>query len=164
MTGQEIVDAVAAEWSVPVATVRAHVNEQHVVCARAAAMYLLRSRMLWSLPRIGKFLGGFHHTTVLYQLEKHERRLRRDTEYRARLDILVRKFPLPAAGVQTEWTDANVSIGSILRRLATQERMLEGALEKVRLSRRSIEAHSALMVVDDTESGSSSAPVLECAS
>lgn len=44
------------------------------VAARAQAMQILR-RMGFSLPEIGRYMGGKHHTTVLY----HTRNVKPDT-------------------------------------------------------------------------------------
>ena len=38
--------------------------------ARAEVAYLLRARG-WSLPRIGRALGGMHHTSVMHSLKVH---------------------------------------------------------------------------------------------
>lgn len=47
-----------------------------VVKARHEVFYRLRKETTWSLPRIGRFIGGRDHTTVLHGIRKHEMRLR----------------------------------------------------------------------------------------
>lgn len=47
---------------------------------RQEAMWALRQAGRWSLPQIGRALGGFDHTTVLHGVRAHERRLAEDAE------------------------------------------------------------------------------------
>lgn len=42
-----------------------------IPAARFEAFYRLRAEMKWSLPRIGKFMGGRDHTTVMHGILKH---------------------------------------------------------------------------------------------
>jgi chromosomal replication initiation ATPase DnaA len=42
-----------------------------VVDARNEAAWLLR-KLDWSLPAIGRFLGGKHHTTIMHGIRQHE--------------------------------------------------------------------------------------------
>ena len=46
-----------------------------VVPARQEAFYRLREERLLSLPLIGRLMGGFDHTTVLYGYRAHKKRL-----------------------------------------------------------------------------------------
>lgn len=49
-------------------------RSQRIVVARMEACYRLRKETTWSLPRIGKYLGGRDHTTVLHSVRKHAAR------------------------------------------------------------------------------------------
>ena len=49
-------------------------RSQRIVVARMEACYRLRKETTWSLPRIGKFLGGRDHTTILHGVRKHAAR------------------------------------------------------------------------------------------
>ncbi len=49
-------------------------RSQRIVVARMEACYRLRKETTWSLPRIGKFLGGRDHTTILHSVRKHAAR------------------------------------------------------------------------------------------
>jgi chromosomal replication initiator protein len=40
--------------------------------ARQIAMYCMRKLTSYSLPQIGRVFGGFHHTTVLYSIDRVE--------------------------------------------------------------------------------------------
>lgn len=43
--------------------------------ARQELMWLLRQQERWSLPQIGRFLGGRDHTTIIHGVRQHQRRL-----------------------------------------------------------------------------------------
>jgi len=46
--------------------------------ARQAVMYRLRRELGWSTPRIGRFLGDRHHTTIINGIRAHERRMKEE--------------------------------------------------------------------------------------
>lgn len=46
-----------------------------IVHARQEGMWWCKKNTTWSLPQIGRFFGGYDHTTVLHAYRKHERRL-----------------------------------------------------------------------------------------
>lgn len=52
--------------------------QRHVdlVAARHYLMWRLRRETTWSLPEIGRFLGGRDHTTVLHGVRKWDQRLK----------------------------------------------------------------------------------------
>jgi hypothetical protein len=60
---------VAARYGVPVAQILGPTSERQVVDARVAAAHGLRELGL-SYPRIGKAVGGRHHSTVMHYLAK----------------------------------------------------------------------------------------------
>jgi chromosomal replication initiation ATPase DnaA len=49
-------------------------NERRVVDARNEVAYLLRQAdpLLWTYPKIGRWLGGKHHTTIIHGVRQHE--------------------------------------------------------------------------------------------
>jgi chromosomal replication initiator protein len=64
-----IIERAAAGLGVTPDDVLGRSRRQEVAYARHLAMYLIRRRLDWSLPRIGRFLGR-DHTTVLYALRQ----------------------------------------------------------------------------------------------
>ena len=56
--------------------------------SRQVSMYLAKHVGGWSLPRIGRFYNGRHHTTVLHAVAKIERLRRKDEALDALLDVL----------------------------------------------------------------------------
>ena len=51
-------------------------------------MYLAKHVGGWSLPKIGRFYNGRHHTTVLHAITKIERLRKADEAFDSFLDIL----------------------------------------------------------------------------
>jgi hypothetical protein len=47
-----------------------------LVLARQEAFWRLKTETRWSLPQIGRFMGGKDHTTVLFGYRRHEERMR----------------------------------------------------------------------------------------
>jgi len=72
-----------------------------IVKARHACIYVLRNITLWSLPEIGRRIGGRDHTTVLHALRKFER-LKNDVDAMATLSSLKERTieELKAGGVE----------------------------------------------------------------
>lgn len=55
-------------------------RQEAFVHARQEAMWMIKNATSWSLPRIGRFLGGRDHTTVLHGIRAHAKRLKDGTE------------------------------------------------------------------------------------
>lgn len=79
--------AVAAEFGLSVAQLKAKSNSRPVVIPRQISMYLSREFTDASLPAIGLQHGGKHHTTVLHSIMKIDRKKDADTDLRC---VLVR--------------------------------------------------------------------------
>jgi hypothetical protein len=86
-------------WPIPLKqiewTVSAHLGPGRVAgnaprpCfSRQVSMYLAKHVAGWSLPRIGRFYNGRHHTTVLHAVARIERLRRADEALDALLDVL----------------------------------------------------------------------------
>ena len=56
--------------------------------SRQVSMYLAKHVGGWSLPKIGRFYNGRHHTTVLYAIAKIEELRKTDQTFDALLDVL----------------------------------------------------------------------------
>jgi len=83
LSSQQIIEAVAQYYDVPVEDLIGRGRRGDIVVPRQLAMYLLREETEASFPEIGRILGGRDHTTVLHGWEKitelmaHDERLRR---------------------------------------------------------------------------------------
>src|SRR5512143_3266819 len=75
---QAITEATAAESGLTPSEVRAKTNHRAVVIPRQLAMMLMREvvgpdgKCRYSLPQIGRYFGGKHHTTVLASVIRAE--------------------------------------------------------------------------------------------
>lgn len=69
-----IARAIAAEYSLPLATVLGRSRTAHIAHARQALYWALRAQGL-SLPAIGRFMQR-DHTTILYGIQAHRERLK----------------------------------------------------------------------------------------
>ncbi|MBT3391174.1 MAG: chromosomal replication initiator protein DnaA [Chloroflexi bacterium] len=84
----QIIDAVAHAYNVPIERLLGRERSQSVARPRQIAMYLIREETNTSLPQIGDALGGRDHTTVMYGHEKISDLLERDDKLRRQvLDI-----------------------------------------------------------------------------
>lgn len=52
--------------------VKSYRREQPLVACRHEVCWQLKTQTTWSLPQIGKFLGGRDHTSVLFGIRKHQ--------------------------------------------------------------------------------------------
>ena len=66
---------VAKKHGVSVADIKGQSRKQMFVYARQEAAYDLRKQRNLSLTKIGQMLGGKDHTTILYAISAHEKRL-----------------------------------------------------------------------------------------
>jgi chromosomal replication initiator protein len=67
---ESIQKAVAEQFGMRVAELKAKNNSRSVVVPRQIAMYLAKQLTDCSLPEIGRQFGGKHHTTVMHSVEK----------------------------------------------------------------------------------------------
>jgi hypothetical protein len=56
--------------------------------SRQVSMYLAKHVGGWSLPKIGRFCNGCHHTTVLHAIAKIARLRKADQAFDSLLDVL----------------------------------------------------------------------------
>lgn len=67
-----IVREVCAKHGIGINDIRSHTKARNVLTARYEAIYRLRQETLLSLPEIGRRMGGFDHSTVIYSIAKHK--------------------------------------------------------------------------------------------
>lgn len=78
---RQISAVVARHFELTVSDLKGPSRRQHVVEARAAAMYLCRSLTDASLAAVGRHFGGRDHTTVIHACQKIEQRARRELPF-----------------------------------------------------------------------------------
>jgi chromosomal replication initiator protein len=73
-----IVRAVAERFSLQPGQLKLKTNVQNIAFPRQVAMYLAKEMTPSSLPEIGRYFGGKHHTTVLHSVQKIDKLRQRD--------------------------------------------------------------------------------------
>ena len=75
---ESIIKAVAERFNLQPAQLKMKSNTKQIAYPRQIAMYLVKELTQASLPEIGRYFGGKHHTTVLHSIQKIEDLRQRD--------------------------------------------------------------------------------------
>jgi chromosomal replication initiator protein len=78
VTPKQIVDKTAKHFQLDVKEICGNKRDKHIVVPRQIAMYLLRSELHLSFPRIAGELGRKDHTTAIHSVEKIEKAIKLD--------------------------------------------------------------------------------------
>ena len=78
LTAKQIVDKTAKHFQLSPAEICSAKRDKHIVTPRQIAMYLLRSELHLSFPRIAVELGRKDHTTAIHSVEKIEKAIKLD--------------------------------------------------------------------------------------
>ena len=85
---ESILRAVAEHFSLQAAQLKMKSNTRQIAYPRQIAMYLVKELTHASLPEIGRYFGGKHHTTVLHSVGKIDDLRQRDED----LNNLIQKL------------------------------------------------------------------------
>jgi hypothetical protein len=94
--------------------------------SRQVSMYLARHVAGWSLPKIGRFYNGRHHTTVLHAVSKIERLRHTDEQLDTLIDVLT-------ATLTSETRNAASSDGNSPSRSELIEAVASRVIERLNL-------------------------------
>lgn len=83
LTPKQIIDKTARHFQIDTKEICGNKRDKHIVVPRQVAMYLLRSELHLSFPRIAQELGRKDHTTAIHSVEKIEKSIK--------LDFLIRE-------------------------------------------------------------------------
>lgn len=83
VTAKQIIDKTARHFQIDSKEICGSKRDKHIVVPRQVAMYLLRSELHLSFPRIAEELGRKDHTTAIHSVEKIEKAIK--------LDFLIRE-------------------------------------------------------------------------
>jgi len=78
VTSKQIIDKTARHFQIDVRDICSAKRDKHIVVPRQVAMYLLRSELHLSFPKIAIELGRKDHTTAIHSVEKIEKAIKLD--------------------------------------------------------------------------------------
>ena len=78
ITSKQIIEKTARHFQIEVKEICSPKRDKHIVVPRQIAMYLLRSELHLSFPKIAIELGRKDHTTAIHSVEKIERNMKLD--------------------------------------------------------------------------------------
>ncbi len=78
VTSKQIIDKTAKYFSLSPVEICSAQRDKHIVTPRQIAMYLLRSELHLSFPKIANELGRKDHTTAIHSIEKIEKSIKLD--------------------------------------------------------------------------------------
>lgn len=85
---KQIVDKTAKHFQIEVTDIMSPKRDKHIVVPRQIAMYLLRSELHMSFPRIAVELGRKDHTTAIHSIEKTEKAIKLDFVIREHVSMI----------------------------------------------------------------------------
>jgi chromosomal replication initiator protein len=88
----EILKAVASHYGLRVSDMKAKSNAKPVAFPRQVAMYLCRKLTELSYPEIGRLFNDKHHSTVMHSVEKIERMIEDDADFRRVVDGFLQPY------------------------------------------------------------------------
>ncbi|HEU4914148.1 MAG TPA: chromosomal replication initiator protein DnaA [Candidatus Saccharimonadales bacterium] len=82
ISAKQIIERTARHFQIPVEDIMGPKRDKDIVVPRQVAMYMLRSELHLSFPKIARELGRKDHTTAIHSVEKIEKESRLDAELR----------------------------------------------------------------------------------
>lgn len=86
ISAKQIIERTARHYQIPVEDMLGPKRDKDIVVPRQVAMYILRSELHLSFPKIARELGRKDHTTALHSVEKISRESRLDTDIRTAIN------------------------------------------------------------------------------
>jgi len=78
ITAKQVIDKTARHFQIDSGDIVSPKRDKHIVTPRQIAMYLLRSELHLSFPKIARELGRKDHTTAIHSVEKIEKAIKLD--------------------------------------------------------------------------------------
>ena len=88
ITAKQIVDKTAGFFDIKVDEIKSKARNKEIVQPRQIAMYLLRSELKMSFPKIARELGRSDHTTAIHSVEKIELNIKLDLQLREQVSSI----------------------------------------------------------------------------
>lgn len=83
ITSKNVVERTARYFQIDTEEITGPKRDKEIVVPRQIAMYLLRSELHMSFPKVARALGRKDHTTAIHSVEKIEKNINLDNEIRA---------------------------------------------------------------------------------
>ncbi len=94
-TVDRVQDVVARRWGVTPEGLRSKSRTKTLTVPRQVAMFLARDLLGMQLVEIGQAFGGRDHSTVIHSVGKVEHQMRRDRQFRERIELARRELSAP---------------------------------------------------------------------
>lgn len=88
ITAKQIIDKTANYFDIKVDEIKSSSRNKEIVEPRQIAMYLLRSELKMSFPKIAKELGRSDHTTAIHSVDKIELNIKLDIRMREQISTI----------------------------------------------------------------------------
>lgn len=88
LNSKKIIDQTARHFQIKVEEICGSKRDKHIVTPRQIAMYLLRSELHLSFPKIAGELGRKDHTTAIHSVEKIEKAIKLDYMIREQVNTI----------------------------------------------------------------------------
>lgn len=92
LSSKQIIDRTAKHFQINVEEICSEKRDKHIVVPRQIAMYLLRSELHLSFPKIANELGRKDHTTAIHSIEKIEKAIKLDFMIREQVSSIREKL------------------------------------------------------------------------
>lgn len=92
ITSKQIIDRTAKHFQLAIEEICSPKRDKHIVIPRQIAMYLLRSELHLSFPKIAGELGRKDHTTAIHSVEKIEKAIKLDFAIREQVATIREKL------------------------------------------------------------------------
>ncbi len=86
ISAKQIIERTARHFSISVDEITGAKRDKDIVMPRQVAMYILRSELHLSFPKIARELGRKDHTTAIHSVEKIEKEIHIDNDIRAAIN------------------------------------------------------------------------------
>lgn len=86
LSAKQIIERTARHFQIPVEDIVGPKRDKDIVVPRQIAMYMLRSELHLSFPKIARELGRKDHTTAIHSVEKIEKEARLDESIRTAIN------------------------------------------------------------------------------
>jgi chromosomal replication initiator protein len=94
-TVDRVQEVVARRWGVTPEGLRSKSRTKTLTVPRQVAMFLARDLLGMQLVEIGQAFGGRDHSTVIHSVGKVEHQMRRDRQFRERIELARRELSAP---------------------------------------------------------------------